>query len=401
MARNEWPKEWGVARLEELVVLHDDGIWGPEAQADHGFLILRSTNMRGGKLSFEDVAYRDVPPKRALKYVLADGDILVTKSSGSPHLVGMPVLFRTPNDGKEYLFSNFTHRIRVDQQRLLPDFAVWYLLSPLGRHVLEEMHRTTTGLRNLDIQAYMAQEFPLPSLDEQRRIVARIEELTRRIEEAKWLRQTAHQEAATVMPAALAEVFGRAEQEGWETQRLDWVTNINMGQSPPGSSYNDRGDGLPLINGPTEFGPHHPTPAQWTTQLTKTCRPGDILICVRGATTGRMNWADQVYCIGRGLAALTVDELVCLPGYVYAFVQTQTQEILARSAGSTFPNLRSEELKALKIPIPPFSEQRRIVTYLDGLQARVEALRRLQEETEAEIAAMSGAVLAKAFRGEL
>ena len=55
----------------------------------------------------------------------------------------------------------------------------------------------------------------------------------------------------------------------------------------------------------------------------------------------------------------------------------------------------------MPIPLPPLSEQRRIVAYLDGVQARVETLRRLQEETEAEIAALSGAVLAKAFRGEL
>jgi len=72
-----------------------------------------------------------------------------------------------------------------------------------------------------------------------------------------------------------------------------------MGQSPEGHSYNTSGDGEPLLNGPTEFGTVHPSPVQWTTAPTRFARKGDILICVRGATTGRLNTADRRYCIGR------------------------------------------------------------------------------------------------------
>lgn len=187
----------------------------------------------------------------------------------------------------------------------------------------------------------------------------------------------------------------------WKVQKLDEVAPINMGQSPPGESYNTFGDGIPLLNGPTEFGEKYPTPVQWTTAPTKLCKPGDILLCVRGATTGRLNWADKEYCIGRGLAALTPNPKVCVPEYVYHFVETQTQEMLGLAAGSTFPNLPGAKLKVLEISIPPVPQQRRVVAYLDSLEAKVEGLKQLQKQTAAELDALLPSILDKAFKGEL
>ena len=79
---------------------------------------------------------------------------------------------------------------------------------------------------------------------------------------------------------------------------------LEMGQSPKGNSYNKIKKGTPLLNGPTEFGISHPTPQTWTTQPTKISKINDLIFCVRGSTTGRMNWSDQEYCIGRGVCAI-------------------------------------------------------------------------------------------------
>lgn len=59
------------------------------------------------------------------------------------------------------------------------------------------------------------------------------------------------------------------------------------------------------------------------------------------------------------------------------------------------------KLEAMPIPTLPLPEQRRIVAYLDGLQAKVDALRHLQAETQRELDALMPAVLARAFAGEL
>ena len=55
----------------------------------------------------------------------------------------------------------------------------------------------------------------------------------------------------------------------------------------------------------------------------------------------------------------------------------------------------------MPVPFLPVDEQRRIVAYLDGLQARVDAVKRLQAETAAELDALLPAVLDRAFRGAL
>ncbi len=60
-----------------------------------------------------------------------------------------------------------------------------------------------------------------------------------------------------------------------------------------------------------------------------------------------------------------------------------------------------KDLEKLTIPIPPLSEQHCIVAYLDDLQAKVDGLKQLQAETEAELNALLPSILDKAFKGEL
>ena len=63
--------------------------------------------------------------------------------------------------------------------------------------------------------------------------------------------------------------------------------------------------------------------------------------------------------------------------------------------------MRRQHLEAILLPMPPLPEQRRIVAYLDDLQAKVDALKALQAETAAELDALLPAILDRAFRGEL
>jgi type I restriction enzyme S subunit len=65
------------------------------------------------------------------------------------------------------------------------------------------------------------------------------------------------------------------------------------------------------------------------------------------------------------------------------------------------PRLRTALLEGIPIPLPALAEQRRIVAYLDDLQAKVDALKKLQAETAAELDALMPSILDKAFRGEL
>ena len=79
----------------------------------------------------------------------------------------------------------------------------------------------------------------------------------------------------------------------WRECKLGDVADIIMGQSPTGDTCNANGSGTPLLNGPTEFGIRFPKAVQFTTSPKKISNIDDILFCVRGSTTGRMNWSNQ------------------------------------------------------------------------------------------------------------
>ena len=159
-----------------------------------------------------------------------------------------------------------------------------------------------------------------------------------------------------------------------------------MGQSPDGSTYNDRGDGVPLINGPTEFGPDPLSKTrtiQFTNAPTKMCKANDVILCVRGSTTGRMNIAGCDACIGRGVAAIRSENT----SYIAWALSAMQDSIhsLAAQTGSTFPNITQSTLSAIEIPLPPKEIQEIIVQGLTEEQKLVEANKKLIALFEAKI----------------
>lgn len=164
--------------------------------------------------------------------------------------------------------------------------------------------------------------------------------------------------------------------------KLSQLADVIMGQSPPGEHVRETVRGLPLLNGPTEFGPSHPRPVQWTDDVRKRCNAGDILFCVRGSTTGRMNWADQPYAIGRGIAAIRP-----LHGFDATFVRAVLEaglsDLLALATGSTFPNLSRSDLLSVPAPKVSSAESVKVGSLLAALDNRIDHNRALAANLEA------------------
>ena len=169
----------------------------------------------------------------------------------------------------------------------------------------------------------------------------------------------------------------------WETGILGDIAELVMGQSPTGETCNENGKGVPLLNGPTEFGGSHPRPVQFTTDPRKFAEPGDLLFCVRGSTTGRMNWADQRYAIGRGLAAIRPKQGNEYRHFVRAVIDANLPRLLASATGSTFPNVSREQIREIECNLPPLAEQKAIASILGALDDKIELNRRMNATLEA------------------
>ena len=178
------------------------------------------------------------------------------------------------------------------------------------------------------------------------------------------------------------ERLKRTETGEWRDVRLGDVATIVMGQSPPGSTVSND-SGVPLLNGPTEFGPYHPHPVQFTTYPRKFAQPGDLLFCVRGSTTGRMNWADQEYAIGRGVAAIRHADDLTLQPVLRGAIEVSLPELLNVATGSTFPNVSASQIADIPYPDLSVNEQRAIAHVLGTLDDKIELNRRMNETLEA------------------
>lgn len=169
----------------------------------------------------------------------------------------------------------------------------------------------------------------------------------------------------------------------WKTGTLGDIAELIMGQSPSGETCHESRKGVPLLNGPTEFGGSHPTPVQFTTDPRKVAEPGDLLFCVRGSTTGRMNWADQQYAIGRGLAAIRPKQGNEYRHFIRAVIDANLTRLLATATGSTFPNVSREQIREIVCGIPPLAEQKAIAAFLGALDDKIELNRKMNATLEA------------------
>jgi type I restriction enzyme, S subunit len=272
---------------------------------------------------------------------------------------------------------------------IVPRFVFQILQSDLEQQRLATAVDGTTRME-LSIAILKKVRIPLPPTKAEQEAIAEalsdadslIESLEQLVAKKRHIKQGAMQELLTgkkrLTGFATKPGYNQTEvgviPEDWEFSRLGDCGAVVMGQSPPGASYNRSGFGSALINGPTEFTDKYPQKIQWTSEPTKFCKPGDLLICVRGSSTGRTNYSDDVYCIGRGVAAiraLSDNDTAYLSFQVISAVG----DIIAATTGSTFPNINGKSLRAINIPLPPTkAEQAAIASILADMDAELAAL---------------------------
>lgn len=147
------------------------------------------------------------------------------------------------------------------------------------------------------------------------------------------------------------------------TATLSEVCLITMGQAPVGDSYNDRGEGLPLIAGAGDFDGLRISPKKFTTAPGKVSAAGDIILSIR-ASIGAKVWADGEYCLGRGVAGLR-PKPVLHANYLWHWLAHVERDLAAKGRGATFLQVNRGDIGEMPIELPPVDEQRRVATILD------------------------------------
>lgn len=180
-----------------------------------------------------------------------------------------------------------------------------------------------------------------------------------------------------------------------QIKKLKDCCTIIAGQSPESKYYNADGIGLPFFQGKADFGELYPTIRVFCSQPTKTAEKDDILLSVR-APVGPTNLAPCKVCIGRGLTAIRPSE-VLLTRYVLLFFRYFEAQLASKGTGTTFKAITQDVVKSLEIPIPPISDQERIVARIEELFSQLDAGVETLKKTKAQLAVYRQAVLKEAF----
>lgn len=159
------------------------------------------------------------------------------------------------------------------------------------------------------------------------------------------------------------------------------IADVVMGQSPSGEDVTNSICGLPLLNGPSEFTSFHPIPVQYTEKGKKFANPNDILFCVRGSTTGKMNIADQKYAIGRGLAAIKGKNGYSTK-YVQLILEQNLDRLLTMSTGSTFPNVSRDLLLNFEVDILPVTQANEISNIFNKIDQKIQLNTQINQTLE-------------------
>tara|TARA_R110002020_G_scaffold475043_1_gene708401 strand:- start:4734 stop:6143 length:1410 start_codon:yes stop_codon:yes gene_type:complete len=406
------PEHWDYATVESLLSSPKSiavGVMYPGNNTEGGIPLVKVSDVKNGRvITKPDFLISTAKDEEYKRTRLAGNELLIT-------LVGNPgdCVYVTP----EMRNWNVARAIAVLRLKD-PGLRRWIrhvLLSPPAQHFIDSRLNTTVQ-KTLNLKDIRELVIPIPPESERHEITLAIGTLDEKIELNRQMNTTLEAMAQAlfkswfvdfdpVIDNALAagnpipdELAERAERrakaaqqpspehprtlpaairqqfpdrfvftetmgwvpEGWEATQFGALAQIVMGQSPKGDTYNDVGTGLPLINGPVEFGYFFAQKMKWTTSPTKLSAKGDLIVCVRGSTTGRYVKSDEEYCLGRGVCAIRAK---LSQGFVDQTYYHHREALLQMATGSTFPNWSGPTLNSFVV-LRPSSE---IVSLFDRL----------------------------------
>ena len=171
---------------------------------------------------------------------------------------------------------------------------------------------------------------------------------------------------------------GRIPKE-WRLAQLIDEVEIIMGQSPKSEFYNDKGEGLPFMQGRKTFGDKYNEIDTWCTDPKRLANKGDVLMSVR-APVGDVNIARMDLCIGRGLASLRMKNKN--NEYLYYLLKNFAGTIASRGTGTVFASINKKGLETLKLPFCSDNEQKAIAHILSTLDEKIEINNQINKKLE-------------------
>lgn len=320
--------DWATLPLGEVAAVRSGYAFKSSDWTESGVPVVKIANVKGGRLEMAGCSFVDeAVANGAGDFRLSDGDILIAMTG----YVGDVARVRK-TDLPCVLNQRVGKFTVLNSERLDASYLFLFLASVDTRQTIAGIGYGSAQ-PNVSPSLIHKVEIPLPPLPEQKRIAhilgtlddkielnrrmnATLEGISRAIFKSWFVdfdpvRQKAAGQQPVGMDAQTAELFpdGFEDSEigevprGWTVGVVGDSYDITMGQSPPGDTYNESGDGVPFFQGRADFSFRYPERRVFCTAPNRFASPGDTLVSVR-APVGDLNMALERCAIGRGVAAV-------------------------------------------------------------------------------------------------
>lgn len=333
-----------------------------ENYVENGVPLIRGNNLARGIFLDEDFVF--ITEEKAddiLPANVSPGDIIFTHRG----TIGQVTMVTRSPKHDRYAIGSSQVKTRLDESIALPEFYYYWFHSPQGQRSILA-NTSTVGVPGIatPLTSIRKLKVPKPSLDEQKAIAATLGALDDKI--------AVNERIVSTLSELSSATFRDSQPK--QMVLVSDISQVTMGQSPPGDTYNETTEGLPFYQGTKDFGFRFPGKRVWCTAATRRASAKDVLVSIR-APVGTINVATEECGIGRGLTAVRSTT------HPHTLLQALSADnsiwMPYEKEGTVFGSINKKQFSKLEIPWPEDSS-------LDEIEERLQSLDDLLAQYTAE-----------------
>ncbi|MCM3006714.1 restriction endonuclease subunit S [Priestia koreensis] len=424
------PKNWKWVRLKDILEHLQYGYTASSTMNEEGPHYLRITDIQDNQVEWSNVPFCKITEKDLLKYKLYDGDIVVARTGAT---TGKSFLIFDP---PESVFASYL--IRLKPSKIIEPKYLWnYMISSSYWDQITVVKKGTAQ-PGANAQILGDLKVPLAPIDEQQRIIIKLERLFNKVDQARQLikevkesfeiRKKMILEKATKgqlgtnytqEESVLGNIISTKENhiipqdqqpyevpDNWLWVNAEYVAKWGSGGTPSRKKEEYYGGNIPWIktgelnDGIIEDSQETITEKGLKESSAKLFPKGSIVIAMYGATIGKLGVLGMDAATNQACAVGQAND--CLnPKYLFYYFLARRGELIALGKGGAQPNISQTVIKQFPFALPPLNEQARIVDRLEKLLLNLENESQLVIEVEEKLNSLKQSILNKAFRGDL
>lgn len=395
------PDGWEWKKLGKIAKLQNGFAFKSKLFVNDGLPIVRIKNIKNEKVLLDDVVYFNVEDygKKLDSYQIKKNDILIAMSGATTGKIGL-------YDTEEISYLNQRVGLFRIENSNLRSYLFYFLSTQIEKNLELSLGAAQPNLSTEQINNI---ELPLPPLEEQKRIVAKLDILFAKIDKAIALHQKNIDEADIFMASVLNDVFAELEEK-YKKRTIGSFSKVGTGATPlkNRNDFYENGNINWITSKATNDDYVYESEQLITEIALNECRLkinpiGTIIVALygQGKTRGQVSELMIESSTNQALATIIVDENESINTYLKYFLKKSYFDIREKASGGTQPNLNLSIIKNIELSLPPLQIQQKVVAYLDEISNKMEKIKQIQKEKMQSLKALKASILDKAFKGEL